>query len=151
MTYRTQEYIFCAIILLFGCGLMLHTFDESYAGMAQDISDGPMLFPRILLTVWILCAAGMLVQARKSCAEKRIFMWGRVLAGLAALCLFSLLLPSLGFIATGTIFFISLACILGFSRPLLLVITSVVYAVFIDMTFEHVLMIVLPSFSLSGV
>lgn len=151
MTYRKQELLFGLIVLLIGGGLMYHSFDPSYAEMAQDMPTGPMFFPRIVLTLWLVCAVGILVQACRKADKVVRFAWNKVLAAMGVLVLFPLCFMTLGFLPVGICCFIGLGWILDFRRPWLLLAISVGYILLVDFTFRVILQSYLPGYSPFGV
>ena len=150
MTYRTQQLVFGVFLVLSGFAMLLHTFDASYVGMAQDVSVGPMFFPRLIISVWIICACGITLEALKLDNVPLAFEWGKVLAAVGVLALFALCFPVLGFLITGVGCFAGLSLILGYKRKGLLLIISAAYVLFVDFTFRTVLQSYLPTFSLFG-
>jgi hypothetical protein len=147
MTYKKLECLFGALLLLSGMGLLYHTFSPRYEDMAQDISVGPMFFPRIVLTLWLLCSAGIIIQALHSRKETQEFLWKRVCIVFLLMALFVALFMYGGFILTGSLFFIAMSAFLGYRRPLVLIPFAVIYIVFVDYLFRELLLFYLPQFS----
>lgn len=151
MTYRKQELLFGLALLLIGSGLMYHTFDPTYAAMAADISVGPMFFPRMVLTIWLVCSLGIIVHAYRAAERTVPFAWRKVLAALGVLLFFALFFSTLGFLPVGICCFFGLAWILEFRKPGILLGISVGYVLLVDFVFRVVLKSYLPGFSPFGV
>lgn len=150
MTYRKQEISFGILGMVVGGLLMVHTFDSSYELMAQDLTIGPMFFPRILFTIWLICATGITYQAMRKEETIVPFLWLRVIAAFVALLFFAATFNFLGFITIGVISFFMLSWIIGYRKPGRLAIYSCGYVVFIALVFRYALQSFLPASQLFG-
>lgn len=151
MTYRIQEIVFNSFLLAVGIGLYYHTFDTSYGNLAQDITIGPMFFPKILLIVWIFCTSIMLWGAFRRFHAATPFEWGKVLTAVGVLVLFALCFSSAGFYITGIGSFIGLSVVLGYRKFKILIPVSIAYIMLVDVVFRYLLKSYLPTCSLLGV
>ncbi len=149
MTYARLECFFGIVLLLSGGGLFWHTFSPRYEDMAQDISVGPMFFPRIVLVLWLLCACGIIRGALRGRKEAQAFLWGRVLAVFLLMALFVALFMHGGFVPVGSAFFIAMAFFLGYRRLAVLVPFAVAYILGVDYLFRNILQFYLPTLSLT--
>lgn len=145
MTYRTQEILFGTAALVTGTVLMVHTFDPMYAAMAQDLSIGPMFFPRILFTLWLICAGGITYEAMRKETKNIPFLWLRVLAAFATLLFFAAAINYIGFFTVGVICFFALSWIIGYKDVKKLLLVSIGYTIFVGLLFRYVLQAFLPS------
>lgn len=145
MTYRTQEIFFGIVGLVTGTLLMVHTFDATYRDLAQDLSIGPMFFPRILFCLWIICSIGITYEAIRKENKILPFLWLRVLAAGATLLLFATTINYLGFFTVGVAAFCALSWIIGYRNPKRLIVISIGYVLFVDLLFRHALGCYLPS------
>jgi len=131
--------------LLTGTLLMIHSLDPMYDDLAQDLSLGPMFFPRILFALWLICSAGITYEAMRKEDTVLPFLWLRVLAAFAVLLFFAAAINYLGFFTVGVICFFALSWIIGYRRPGRLVVISAGYIFFIDLLFRYALKCYLPS------
>ena len=145
MTYRSQEILFGVVGLLTGTLLMIHTFDPIYDDLAQDISLGPMFFPRILFFLWLICSAGITYEAIRKENKVVPFLWLRVAAAFITLLFFAAAINFLGFLTVGTICFFALSWIIGYRHPGKLAAIAVGYVLFVDLLFRYALQCYLPS------
>ncbi|NLE55333.1 MAG: tripartite tricarboxylate transporter TctB family protein [Lentisphaerae bacterium] len=146
MTYRFQELMFGLFMLAVGGALMLHSFSPQYALMAQDIQTGPMFFPQIILTIWIICAVAMIIRAWGDDAKKKVpFQWLRVAGAVAIMSMFIFFFDKIGYFPSGFCCFFGLGLILGHKHPGRLLLVSIVYAGFTDVLFRWGLKQYLPT------
>lgn len=150
MNYRVQEICFSGTLFLIGALLMHHTYQSGYASMAQDLNVGLMFFPRLVLGIWLFCTGIMTIGAVGRQAEHRPFLWGRVLGGLGVLIFFVATLNTLGFALAGLVCFCGLGWIIGYKRPVRLLIIGAVYVVLVQLLFEKALQCYLPACKLLG-
>ena len=95
---RARSFAFFFTLTLAGVGLFWHSFDAGYEKSAGN-AGATMLFPRIILTAWIVCAAGATIDAWISAApagERWVF--GRMLGFVIAVGACIALVPWIGFL-----------------------------------------------------
>lgn len=146
MKYRTQEILFSFFMLAVGCGLMMHAFSPAYELMAQDLQSGPMAFPKVILTGWIICSFAMVVRSLYLPKDTVVpFKWLRCFTAVGVMACFVFFFEKLGNMPCATFCFFGLGLILGHKKPLRLLVISVAYGIFIDLLFRYALKLYLPS------
>lgn len=151
MGYRKTELTFSAIFFLIGMLLFIHTFDSTYDVLEMDLSKGPMFFPRIIFTVWMGCCIAIFINAFFKKDIDKPFLWKKVLTGWLLIALFVVLYGTIGFIASGIIFFTSMALFMGYRNKIILSLTVIGYVALLYFIFTKVLGFVLPSLFELGV
>ena len=131
------ESFFYGICVASGLGLLLYSFSTRYSES--------MLFPRVILFCWIVCASIALIQALSA---RQILQEGkekRVLLCVAAMIFFVLALTPLGFLPTTFIFFCLYALALGLNRKTLLFPVAALMTLSIWLIFEKLFEASLPA------
>jgi len=145
MSYRKVELTFSALFFLLGMLLFIHTFDSSYAVLETDLSKGPVFFPRIVLTVWMGCCLAIFINGFFKKDASKNFLWGKVLTGWLLIGAFVFLYDIIGFIASGLLFFFSMAWFMGYRNKLILIPTVFGYVLTLYFVFTRALGFSLPS------
>jgi len=127
--------------------LLWHTFDPAYSSRLSTLKFGPVFFPRVVLTIWLLLSLPLVFvvpeAVRHSVLEHRK-AWPGVFF-VVALTVYVWLLPGLGYLIATFVFGAVVQVIAGERRPVRALFWSAVLTVLSWACFELGLEIILPS------
>ncbi|MEW5423293.1 tripartite tricarboxylate transporter TctB family protein [Amorphus sp. 3PC139-8] len=136
-----------AVLVAVAAILLWHTFDPSYSSRLSTLKFGPVFFPRVILTVWLLLSLPLIFVVpralRRSVLEHRK-VWPGVFF-VFALAIYLWLLPGLGYLLATFLFGAVVQLIAGDRKPLRFVFWSAVLTVMSWVCFELGLEIILPA------
>lgn len=134
-------------LVLVAAVLLWHTFDPAYSSRLSTLRFGPVFFPRIILTIWLLLSLPLVFvvppAVRESVLEHRK-VWPGVFFVLA-LTVYVGLLPGLGYLITTFVFGTVVQLVAGERKLLRSVFWSAVLTVASWACFELGLEIILPA------
>ncbi|WP_136799785.1 MULTISPECIES: tripartite tricarboxylate transporter TctB family protein [Desulfosediminicola] len=135
------------VLLVMGSFLLWHTYDAQYALGQIDIKYGMMFYPRILLVGWCLLSIGLIVEGILQSPKREsdeVFNTKTVLAfgGLTAAGI--LMLDYAGFVLTAIPFFLLTSLLLGWRKPVSLMITGILFPLGTWYVFEGIMRLPLP-------
>lgn len=135
---------FSVTMFLIGGGLLAYSYIWG-ADMSVGERFGPMFYPRFILWIWVLLAAGLTIEYWLTCGGPMPSVNKRsLLASVLSVTGCCVLLPYLGFLITCGLFCCAYPLLLGYRRIAIVVISAVVFAVATWYMFNDILLIVLP-------
>ena len=138
-------------MLCAGACLLAYSYGGSAKNLAAGASFGPLFFPRILLWIWVVLAAGMVLEAaflKKTAGQKQNRIG--LVASLVITGAAYLLMPVVGFLPTGIAFMLVYPAALGNRKIRVLVPLSIVFSASVWYIFNDILLIALPDVPWSG-
>lgn len=148
MTTRTLDLIYGTLLFAAAMALYWVSFDLQVAG--RSIASDPAWFPRLLLGMMLVAAVGLGARAlaRRSTAAGASLR-GKALAitvGIAGLYLTSF--NEIGFVPSTLVLIPVMSWLLGFRRPLVLLLLTVILTITLWYAFALLLNVTPPGFAL---
>jgi putative tricarboxylic transport membrane protein len=140
------RFSFSAFMFCVGVFLLAHSYMDSAENIAAGSSFGPLFFPRVLLWIWVVLAAGMIIEAAllKNPASPKVNRSG-LIAALALTGAAYPLMPVIGFLPTSMAFMLFYPAALGYRKIKVLVPLSILFSVAVWYIFNDILLISLPN------
>lgn len=134
------------LILLITVYLISHTYDDVYQTSLLTAGRGPVFFPRIVLAAMAVFSLVVILQGM---AEQRTTLpWRHLLpiaATVAATGAYIAAIDVAGFLIATVVYTATLPWLLGYRRPLPVLLVALLYPVIVWFVFEKVFLIILPS------
>ena len=137
--------IFSGMMLCIGCLLLLYTFTVPHTAASLISNYGNMFYPRIILTVWCICATMLLIQSMLFGVTLIKVNWRLVSISVCLVVMCGILLGTIGFLPACVIFCVAYPFFLGYKNLRILLPVSCIYAVALWFIFNKVLFIILPA------
>lgn len=141
---KSARLAFSLFMFLVGSFLLTYSYIWG-ADMSVGERFGPMFYPRIILWIWVLLAAGLTVEycishsgALPALNKRSLF------ASILSVSVCCLVFDALGFLATCVLFCCAYPLLLGYKRVAVAVVSAVLFSVVTWYVFNNMLLIVLP-------
>ncbi len=145
MNSRVLRALFAGVMLAIGIFLLAHGYSED-RGIAHGANFSPLFYPKMILWGWVGLSFLMLVQALfllKNPKEVSI-NWFPLVAAIGLIALFCGLMHVVGFVPVCLFFMLAYSFCLGYRRPVVVVVASVVFTMGVWYVFNNILSIPLP-------
>ena len=115
------------------------------ADKLQDSGFDPAFFPRIMLGLWVIIGVALLVRSFKSwTVPAEAQNWPKLIGSLVLVAFYAAAINYLGFLFASIPFMALFVALLGFRRPVVLLVVAVLFPLITWYTFVHLLSISLP-------
>lgn len=147
---RGARLAFSLTMLLTGSLLLVYSYVWG-SDMSVGERFGPMFYPRFILWLWVLFAAGLSVEywitsgGPLPAVNKR-----SLLASIASVSASCALFEYLGFLITCILFCCAYPLLLGYRRIAIVVVSAVIFSVVTWYVFSFILLIALPEGFVGG-
>lgn len=147
---RSAHILFALTLLALGGGLFAHSFASRYDSMGIGSSVSPVFYPRILLGLWMALSVIVLAQAflRPGGAGQAQRSWAAPLTIMAAVAGSIWAMRYLGYIGIAAPLAFICGWLLGYRRPLILILVALVIGLASWWLFDRALGIPLPRWRL---
>lgn len=146
MPRLSMDAVYGAVLLVIGALLMVSTFDPRYQGFGIGSDLAPTFFPRILLGLWLALAAIILVRGLRSTGGD----WPRQMTvrcagviGVVLACTWAMTV--VGFLFAMIPCFMIVSVLLGYRRPLPILVLGVLVPVLTWFVFTTLIEVLLPT------
>lgn len=147
---RSYRISFALVLLLLGGALFAHSFAARYAAMGIGSPVNPVFFPRILLTLWLVLAVVILIEAFRLPPDEHndTHRWQAPIAMIAVVGLSIWAMRWVGYIGIAGPVAFACGWLLGYRRVVVLFAIAVVAAAVTWWLFDRALGIPLPRWRL---
>ena len=135
-------------MLAFAVGVFAYTF--TFPVPVQDLDPGVTAFPRMVTVLIGVLALVLLVRPREGEPLPRGRAAIRVIVTILFLCLYAVVMDSIGFVITTVVFLLAELLLIGVRRPVLLVLVPLGVAVGLFYLFRVFLEVPLPVSGIGG-
>lgn len=151
MMSRPATIAFLSVLALLGSALLIHTFSGAYERAQIPGMSSPMLYPRLLLVAWVALSvlgightllASPDEEGEESSEPLRVRQTALAMVIVSAA---TLAMPAVGFAPSMTLAMLLLGWLLGYRRPVMLPVISVLFSFGLWHLFHNLLLIRLPN------
>lgn len=136
------------LLLAFAVGIFAYTF--TFPPAAQPLDPGVSAFPRMVLALIGVLSLVLLVRPREGEALPRGWSALQVIGTILLLCVYAVVLDSVGFVITTVSFLLAELLLIGVRRPVFLVLVPLGVGVGLFYLFRVFLEVPLPTSGLGG-
>lgn len=136
--------------VLLGASAVLYAQTVGKGFVHDEIARDPVWYPRLLLVLLALASLGLIARGLAGPAVKagRVPLWGRLLAVAAVVTAYFLLFDVAGFLFASLVFLPAMTVLLGYRRPLVIGLVTVIFVSLIWYCFAEVFVVRPPGFGL---
>lgn len=148
MSTKLGDRVAAGLLLAFAVGIFAYTF--TFPAPVQDLDPGVTAFPRMISVLIGALALVLLMRPREGEALPRGRAALRVIATVLLLCVYAVVLDSLGFVITTVSFLLAELVLIGVRRPAFLVLVPLGVGLGLYYLFRVFLEVPLPASGLGG-
>lgn len=148
MSTKLGDRVAAGLLLAFAVGVFAYTF--TFPVPVQDLDPGVTAFPRMVTVLIGVLALVLLVRPREGEPLPRGRAAIRVIVTILFLCLYAVVMDSIGFVITTVVFLLAELLLIGVRRPVLLVLVPLGVAVGLFYLFRVFLEVPLPVSGIGG-
>lgn len=136
--------------VLLGVSVLLYAQTVGVGFSHTEIARDPVFYPRLLLILLALVSIGLVVRALigKEADRPPVPVWSRFLAVALLTAAYFLLFDVVGFLIASLVLMPALTVLLGYRRPLVIVLVTVIFVIAVWYCFAEVFVIRPPGFGL---
>lgn len=148
MSTKLGDRVSAGLLLAFAIGVFAYTF--TFPAPVQDLDPGVTAFPRMVSVLIGVLALVLLLRPREGEPLPRGWAAIRVVVTVLLLCVYAVVLDSLGFVITTVLFLLAELLLIGVRRPILLALVPLGVGVGLFYLFRVFLEVPLPVSGLGG-
>ena len=136
--------------VLLGASAVLYAQTVNKGFVHDEIARDPVWYPRLLLVLLALVSAGLIVRGLAGPVQKTgsVPLWGRFLAVAVAVTAYFLLFDVVGFLIASVVFLPAMTVLLGYRRPLVIGLVTVIFVALVWYCFAEIFVIRPPGLGL---
>lgn len=148
MSTKLGDRVAAGLLLAFAVGVFAYTF--TFPVPVQDLDPGVTAFPRMVTVLIGVLALVLLVRPREGEPLPRGRAAIRVVVTVLFLCVYAIVLDSMGFVITTVVFLLAELLLIGVRRPVLLVLVPLGVSAGLFYLFRVFLEVPLPVSGIGG-